>query len=240
MQRSSDAAPARCPRCKGAGYLRANVPFGHPQFGKAVECECKKAQKKEARRRQLWEQSKIDQQVDFCQATFETFQFWQDGVGEAYEAAEAFASSRFGWLVLAGRNGCGKTHLAVAIAKRCLDNGQEVLFATVPDLLDDLRATFSPDAEETYDREFRKMREVEVLILDELGAESSTSWAREKLYQLFNHRYTRRLSTVITTNCVNLEEFPARISSRLGDCSIVRTVIMQNALDFRKLKGKKV
>jgi len=225
----------RCERCKDAGYLRANVPFGHPQFGKPIECECKTAQKKEARRRKLWEQSKIDQQVDFCGATFETFQFWQDGVGEAYEAAEAFATSQRGWLVLAGRNGCGKTHLAVAIAKRCLDNDQEVLFATVPDLLDDLRSTFSPRAEGSYEDEFQKMREVEVLILDELGAEASTSWAREKLYQLLNHRYTRRLSTLITTNCM-LEEFPSRISSRLSDRSIVRMVIMQNALDFRKLK----
>ena len=111
-------APVSCPQCKGAGYLRANVPFGHPLWGRAIECECTKARKREAHRRRLWEQSKIDQLVGFQEASFETFQFWHPGVHVAYEAASQFASLRPDWLVLQGTNGCGKTHLAVAIARR--------------------------------------------------------------------------------------------------------------------------
>ena len=109
-----------CARCQDAGYLRANVPFGHPLFGKAVECECRLAKKKEAHRQLLREQSKIDQLAAFQDESFETFQFWRRGVGQAFQLAKQWAFAPEGWLVLEGPNGCGKTHLAVAIAKRCL------------------------------------------------------------------------------------------------------------------------
>src|SRR5436305_4289073 len=49
-----------CTKCNGAGYLRANVPFGHPNFGKAIACECKEAERKEKRRQQLREMSNLD------------------------------------------------------------------------------------------------------------------------------------------------------------------------------------
>src|SRR5260221_5608631 len=48
-----------CPICKGAGYLRADVPYGHPSFGKPIACECKEAERKEKRRRQLHEMSNL-------------------------------------------------------------------------------------------------------------------------------------------------------------------------------------
>lgn len=224
-----------CPRCQDRGYLRADVPFGHPQFGKPVECTCKQAKKQEAYRQRLREQSKLDELAVFQEETFDSFQFWLPGVGEAYEAAKQFAQKPHGWLVLAGNNGCGKTHLAVAIARACLQQEQVVLFAVVPDLLDHLRAAFKPTAEETFDEEFARMREAHVLLLDDLGAESSTSWAAEKLFQLLNYRYNARLATVITTNNLGLEGIAPRLRSRLSDRRLVRTVTMEQAQDFREM-----
>ncbi|HEV7665063.1 MAG TPA: ATP-binding protein, partial [Chloroflexota bacterium] len=69
-----------------------------------------------------------------------------------------------------------------------------------PDLLDELRATYAPDSNVTYDRSFDAIRNAAVLILDDYGAHSSTPWAEEKLFQLLNHRFNGRLPTVITTN----------------------------------------
>ena len=225
-----------CLLCNDRGYLRADVPFGHPQFGKPIECKCKQARKNEARRQQLREQSKIDQLAAFQEETFESFHFWLPGVEQAYEAAKQFAETPEGWLVLVGGNGCGKTHLAVAIAKCCLEDGATVLFAVVPDLLDYLRSTFAPSAEETYDDEFRKMREVEVLILDDLGSEQSTGWATEKLFQLLNYRYNARLATIFTTNKIAFEGIAPRLRSRLNDRRLVRTVTMSEAQDFREVE----
>jgi DNA replication protein DnaC len=117
-----------------------------------------------------------------------------------------------------------------------LEEGTIVLFAVVPDLLDYLRATFAPNAEEPYDEAFPKMREAELLVLDDLGAEQSTPWANEKLYQLLNYRYNARLPTVMTTNKIGLVGIENRIRSRLSDRRLVRMVTMAQAQDFRLLE----
>jgi DNA replication protein DnaC len=56
-----------------------------------------------------------------------------------------------------------------------------------------------------------------VLVLDDLGTESATPWAREKLFQLLNHRYVTRLATVITMS--DLSKTDARLISRISDTS---------------------
>ena len=219
-----------CTKCKGAGYLRANVPFGHPNFGKAMACECKETERKEKRRQQLREMSNLDA---FRQKTFSTFNTNIPGVQEAYRAALDFETMPKGWLVLSGPNGCGKTHLAAAIANQALDNGAVVLFEAAPDLLDHLRAAFAPAATEVYDQLFSKMREAELLILDDLGAQQSSPWANEKLFQLLNYRYNLSMATVITGNPKGIQGADERIRSRLSDTGLVRTVIMERARDYR-------
>ena len=136
-----------------------------------------------------------------------------------FRGAEGFARSPEGWLIFQGVNGCGKTHLAAAIANYRLVQGKSVLFVVVPELLDHLRSTFSPDSRISYDEFFEKLREAPLLILDDFGEQSATPWAQEKLYQLINYRYNARLPTVITT-CLSLEEIEPRISSRMVDPSI--------------------
>lgn len=140
----------------------------------------------------------------------------------AFEAANRFANQPYGWLVLSGTYGCGKTHLAAAIGNYRLGLGEEPIFVVVPDFLDHLRATFSPNNPTTYDNLFEQVRNAGLLILDDLGTQSATPWAREKLYQIFNHRYNAKLPTVITTSN-ELGDIDPRIRSRMLDnriCSI--------------------
>ncbi len=118
----------------------------------------------------------------------------------------------------------GKTHLAAAIANHRAQLGDPPLFVMVPDLLDHLRATFSPNSQTTFDRRFDEIRTTPLLVLDDLGTQSMTPWVREKLYQLFNYRYNAELPTVITIAADSLEELDARIRSRLLDtrfCKII-------------------
>jgi DNA replication protein DnaC len=121
--------------------------------------------------------------------------------------------------VLVGASGCGKTHIAAAVANRCLERGIPALFVVVPDLLDHLRAAYKPDAEVGYDQLFEQVRNAPVLILDDLGTQSATPWAQEKLFQVINHRFNARLPTVVTTN-VPLNKFDDRLRTRLGDPSL--------------------
>ncbi|MGQ9489448.1 MAG: ATP-binding protein [Anaerolineae bacterium] len=150
-----------------------------------------------------------------------------ESLRRAYNLARAFAEQPSGWLVFQGTYGCGKTHLAAAIANYRVASGQPApMFVVVPDLLDHLRATFSPTSTTTLDRVFEQVKTAPLLILDDLGTESATPWAREKLFQLLNYRYAARLPTVITT-FNTLEELDARLASRMMDsrrCTICEII----------------
>jgi DNA replication protein DnaC len=150
---------------------------------------------------------------------------------EAFHKALSFAKSPEDWLIFQGTNGCGKTHLAAAIANYLLRAGKPVSFIIIPDFLDHLRSTFSPESKVTYDELFERVKKAPVLILDDFGEHSSTPWAQEKLYQLINYRYNARLPTVITM-CYSLDEIETRISSRMADprLSLVFNII---APDYR-------
>ncbi len=135
----------------------------------------------------------------------------------ALQAAHKFAQNPRNWLVFSGVYGCGKTHLAAAIANYQVARGQPApMFVVVPDLLDYLRATFSPTSQTTLDRAFEQVKNVGMLILDDLGTESATPWAREKLFQLLNHRYVGGRATVITTSA-RITEIEPRLQSRMLD-----------------------
>jgi len=226
-----------CPICQGIGYLRANVPLGHPEFGKLSPCACQLARLATRRADMLRTLSNIE---IYARMTFDTFAPEGHGLPSdkranlrwAYEEAESFAKNPQGWLLLRGGYGCGKTHLAAAIANACVEHGQAVLFVTVPDLLDHLRAAFAPTSTSNYDARFSQVQTAPVLILDDLGTESSTPWAQEKLFQIFNYRYNAHLPTVITTNH-DLEEIALRLRSRLVDPDLTRIVSI-SAPDYRR------
>ena len=90
------------------------------------------------------------------------------------------------------------------------------LFITCLDLLDHLRATFSPDSQVRYDKLFNEVRETPLLILDDLLTESATPWAREKLLQLIDHRYVKQSPTIVTMAAAK-SEISERLETRLND-----------------------
>ena len=153
------------------------------------------------------------------------------GLQYAYDVARTFADAPEGWLVLLGDTGVGKTHLAVAIVRERLEAGESVAFAFVPALLDHLRFTFTPDSTVNYDQLFEWIRQVPLLVLDDLGAQRTSPWAEEKLYQLIVHRHNARLATVITTRGLSGDNNDP-ISSRLKDPSLV-SVLAIDVPDYR-------
>ena len=86
----------------------------------------------------------------------------------------------------------------------------------MPDFLDHLRSSFSPDSKISYDQLFESVKNAPLLVLDDFGKQTTTPWAQEKLYQVINHRYNAQLPTVITTNC-STDELDAPILSRFVD-----------------------
>ncbi len=161
----------------------------------------------------------------FPEKTFENFDLRKEeglnseelrGLEKALLAAKKFAQNTRGWIVFLGSYGSGKTHLAAAIGNEVAQNALPPLFISVPDLLDHLRATFNPSSTVSLDRRFEEIRHAPLLILDDLGTQSSTPWVKEKLYQLFNYRYNAELPTVITS-ANSLDEMDPRLRSRILD-----------------------
>ena len=167
----------------------------------------------------------------------------------ALHDAQEFAENPQKWLYLHGHTGVGKTHIAVAIAKVQSDLGRSVTFWSVPDLLDNLRHSYSNPNESTFYELFDSVRNCELLILDDFGVQQMTDWALEKLYQIITHRHDRLLPTVITSQYIlwegaensNWDRVRGKhqweaIRSRLNDSSVVTERLMA-APDYRNRGG---
>jgi DNA replication protein DnaC len=234
---TSEQGNSACPLCDGLGFVREEVPIDHPDFGKLFPCRCRLAEIEHRRLQRLRSLSNLEHLSRMTLDTFvpEGYGLPPDKAANlhlAYDTARQYAERPEGWLILFGGYGCGKTHLAAAIANRAIERGQAVLFVVVPDLLDHLRATFGPNSPVSYDERFDEVRSAPLLILDDLGTQSSTAWAEEKLFQILNYRYTARLPTVVTSN-QRLEEIDLRIRSRMVDPDVAGIVTIL-APDFRR------
>jgi DNA replication protein DnaC len=196
-------ASEACPICQGAGWVSRAVPLDHPDFGQAFPCRCQRGDEPAARTASLRRYSNLGPLSRTTFAASKTEGPLPDSGSHqrfqaAMSAAVQYAEEPTGWLVLTGPSGSGKTHLAVAVANRCIDRGQTTFFIVAADLLDHLRATYSPESPVTYDELFDQVRNVPVLVVDDLNTQTASPWAQEKLFQVFNHRFNAQLPTVIT------------------------------------------
>lgn len=234
---SASLGDPNCEFCGGTGYLRSDVPVGHPNFGKLEICSCRRRDVTDQVRKRLFSLSHLDELKDL---TFENFhprgrgrglgQTQAASIERAFNQANNYAKNLNGWLLFQGNYGCGKTHLAAAIANFAVSMGVPTLFLTVPDLLDMLR--FSYNAEDTtFEQRFDEIRNAQLLVLDDFGTQNATNWAQEKLFQIINYRYINKFPLIITTN-IGLAEIEPRIRSRLQDPELVTTVRI-HAPDYR-------
>jgi DNA replication protein DnaC len=219
--------------------LRANVPMGHPNFGRVEVCTCRQRDVSQQVRERLYSLSRLD---ELKELTFESFQSrGRKGLGEsqanslemAFNRARHYAQNLNGWFLLQGGYGCGKTHIAAGIANFAVEMGVPTLFLTVPDLLDTLRFSYSSE-DTTFEERFEEIRNATLLVLDDFGTENATGWAQEKLFQIINYRYINRLPMIITSN-LSLNEIDERIRSRLRDPELV-SIVNILAPDYRNPK----
>jgi DNA replication protein DnaC len=213
-----------CPICGGIEFVHPRLPSGKPDYSRVIPCRCTRNKTRENRHGNLLRYSNLGSLSRFTFASISPQGLSDDPAVQeqfqkAYEAAKLYAEDPKGWLVFTGPSGSGKTPLAAAIANHRLANNHLVFYISTPDLLDHLRSSFAPDSELTYDQLFEQVRNTPLLILDDLGTQSATPWAKEKLDQLMNHRYANQLPTVVLS-IVPIEELQDRMRTRLMDSSL--------------------
>jgi DNA replication protein DnaC len=120
-------------------------------------------------------------------------------------------------LWIAGSVGTGKTTLAMLVSKSALDAGRSVAIYSLPRLLNLLRESMDTDG--GLIGFLDRLAQVDLLHIDDLGAENPTDWVLEQLYSIVNARYEAERAIVATTNLM-----PEKLSERLGPRTVSRFV----------------
>lgn len=140
---------------------------------------------------------------------------------------------------LHGSAGTGKTSLAMLVSKTALEAGHSVAIYSMPRLLARIRRTYDTDAsEEGYLSFFDRLTSVDLLHIDDLGAEKRTDWVLEQLYAIVDRRYEEQRSIVVTTN-METDELKEQIGERtvsrlLQMCDMEKPVFGD---DWRERRG---
>lgn len=135
------------------------------------------------------------------------------------EYAEGFTTSRKSVMMMGG-TGLGKTHLSTSIAKSVIEQGYDVVYETVQNVMSDFEYErfgrgYNTDAEE---KKTDKYFDCDLLIMDDLGTELTNSFTVSCLYNLINTRINKHLPIIINTNLTHKElkeRYEDRITSRL-------------------------
>jgi len=128
------------------------------------------------------------------------------------------------WLM--GNTGTGETTLGMLAAKAALAAGRTVAVYFTPKLLTQIRQTYqATESEDAYDAFFRRLTSVDLLYIDDLGAERHTDWVVEQLYALVNERYENQRSMLVTSNARrDVEEGRAQLEDQIGSRTVSRLI----------------
>lgn len=126
-----------------------------------------------------------------------------------------------------GGVGTGKTTLAMLISQTALEAGRGVAIYSLPRLLAEIRETFESDHEGSYTTLMDRLTEVDLLHLDDVGAEKTSAWVLEQLYAIVNARYEAERAMIITTN---LER--AALAEQIGERTVSRLEEMCDMVPF--------
>lgn len=175
--------------------------------------------------------AELSQMLDLGTQSFETFDYgWysterkerslspRERIERNFDICQGFATHfgpRCGNLLLSGDPGLGKTFLSACIARVVSEDGFSVVYDTATNIFARFEAAkFRRDEDDSSDEDVARYENCDLLILDDLGTEMTTSFVQSALYQLINGRLLAGKKTVISTN-LNPHEIGQRYSKQI-------------------------
>ncbi|WP_320670193.1 ATP-binding protein [Patulibacter defluvii] len=222
----------RCPYdiCDGSGWIvddRART---------ATECRCMPEQR--ARRVAGSLRARIGKKyrdVAFDRPPVSSMDRTVIGIVREYVADLPARLGRGEGLWLTGGTGNGKTTLATLISKHAIEAGHTVAIYSLPRLLSEIRRTYDADGGPRTLELLDALTRVDLLQIDDVGAEQSTPWVLEQLYSIVNARYEEEKAVTITTNLDPMalrDQVGERTVSRLEE--MCRVVAIPDEVDHRQ------
>src|SRR5579859_1996657 len=205
---------ANCNVCDGVGLVRVV-----DASGKWISrpCECQSMEREERR----LASARIPERYRRCTLdSFDTgFKGADPSLGNGLRTArkfvEAYPVDTAGkGLLFTGSIGVGKTHLAVGVLRRLIqERGVHGLFCDYRELLKNIQNSYNPQVSTTELELLKPVFAAEVLVLDDLGAQKPNEWVWDTVALILNSRYNDRQSTIITTNYPDLPAGGGALSS---------------------------
>jgi len=246
--------PGDCPDCGAANKLKDH---GRCQYW-MPSCNCLKGRQEEECRlegkrcaeqarveriAQLFDQAKLGPR--FAERRFDT---WEEREGTRYaflaamqyvEDWQTHAADGSG-LLFFGPFGNGKSHLAAAIVNALIPQGVSAVFQSAPDLLRLFRSTYDEGSEVKESTLMSALAEVDLLVLDDIGAQKWSEYSEAQLYQVVDTRYRWKRPLIITTNLGFVKE--PLLESYIGPRAMDRIIEMcdlieDNGTSYRKAQA---
>ncbi|MFQ5696360.1 MAG: ATP-binding protein, partial [Terriglobia bacterium] len=212
------ASAKTCKMCEGTGWR----PVEQEGVRRVVRCECR-LESEQARR---LAGARIPPRYEHCdfssfQANIHENPAFNDSLRNARLWAERFAQEypvhADRGLLFMGPCGVGKTHLAVGVLRALVDKGVGCLFYDFRELLKAIQASYNPIVQSTEMQVLAPVLEVDVLLLDDLGASKPSAWVLDTVGHIINSRYNDKRVTLITTNYLDTPSTRAQGSGVLRD-----------------------
>jgi DNA replication protein DnaC len=222
---------AVCPLCNGTGYKIVE----REDVSGAVRCECAAAE------RAAHLESRAGIPPLYANASFENFSLRPDNPIEYQAMQSAFlavrgfarefpaAAGKPPGLLLTGYPGTGKTHLAVAAFRAVMAKGFQGLFYDYQNLLDRIRSGYDATSNSSDKEAYRIAMEVDVLLLDDLGAHRVTDWVMDTVTSIITARCNQRKPLIATTNLID---------AGFGDATYDRTG--EGKVDYRTTLNERI
>jgi DNA replication protein DnaC len=196
--------------CDGSGWIL------NDEDDEARPCECREARLRRGRNRGVasviprkfqgvsFDRPPVNTEIEPMVVSY--VRSWVDDMEANLEAGRGL------WLM--GDTGTGKTTLAMLVSKAALEDSRSVAIYSLPKLLARIRRTYdSEPGGDSYLSFFERLTSVDLLHVDDLGAEKRSDWVLEQLYALVNERYEAQRSMLVTTN-LDQQQLEEQIGSR--------------------------